>query len=79
MARHNPLLRDIRRTLCGPRFEQEFDSTIALMIGKSLFVLIYMYILPSFSMLYVAQVRIRYITYLLSAHIIVHDTHADTG
>jgi hypothetical protein len=29
---YNPILRDIRAQLCGPRFEAEVDQTVELMI-----------------------------------------------
>ncbi|KAG9232702.1 hypothetical protein BJ875DRAFT_513889 [Amylocarpus encephaloides] len=32
MTRHNPMLRDIRAQLCGPRFEAEADQTVHLML-----------------------------------------------
>jgi hypothetical protein len=32
MTRHNPMLRDIRAQLCGPRFEAEADQTVQLML-----------------------------------------------
>ncbi len=32
MTQQNPMLRDIRTQLCGPRFEAEIDQTVDLMI-----------------------------------------------
>jgi hypothetical protein len=32
MTRHNPMLRDIRAQLCGPRFEAEIDQTVEMML-----------------------------------------------
>ncbi|KAN0103432.1 hypothetical protein V8E51_011745 [Hyaloscypha variabilis] len=32
LTRHNPILRDIRAQLCGPRFEAEADPTVQLML-----------------------------------------------
>ncbi|TAQ89561.1 hypothetical protein B7494_g2138 [Chlorociboria aeruginascens] len=32
MTRHNPMLRDIRSQLCGPKFEGEIDQTVELML-----------------------------------------------
>jgi hypothetical protein len=32
LTRHNPMLRDIRAQLCGPRFEAEADQTVQLML-----------------------------------------------
>ncbi|PVH88250.1 hypothetical protein DL98DRAFT_544144 [Cadophora sp. DSE1049] len=31
LTQHNPMLRDIRAQLCGPRFEADFDISVALM------------------------------------------------
>ncbi|KAK2626520.1 hypothetical protein QTJ16_003695 [Diplocarpon rosae] len=31
LTHHNPMLRDIRAQLCGPRFEAEFDISVAIM------------------------------------------------
>ncbi|KAI9053432.1 hypothetical protein LZ554_002390 [Drepanopeziza brunnea f. sp. 'monogermtubi'] len=31
LTQHNPMLRDIRTQLCGPRFEAEFDISVAIM------------------------------------------------
>ncbi|KAH7305371.1 hypothetical protein BKA65DRAFT_543962 [Rhexocercosporidium sp. MPI-PUGE-AT-0058] len=31
LTQHNPVLRDIRAELCGPRFETDFDISVALM------------------------------------------------
>lgn len=32
MTRHNPMLRDIRAELCGPRFEAEVDQSAEMML-----------------------------------------------
>ena len=32
MTQQNPMLRDIRRQLCGPRFETEIGETVDMMI-----------------------------------------------
>ena len=32
MTQQNPMLRDIRAQLCGPRFEAEIDKTVDMMI-----------------------------------------------
>ncbi|CZT47340.1 related to acetate regulatory DNA binding protein FacB [Rhynchosporium secalis] len=31
LTQHNPMLRDIRAQLCGPRFEEDFEVSVALM------------------------------------------------